>query len=95
MLDFLKMLNVSHLALTRFEFSSKNWSRKSLENYFISQNKVTQGVAWTSPARWLSKVKAKFQHFIVHVYGNIHSTNTLNLKTRYHNLTKCILDMFC
>ena len=37
------MLNVSHLALT----SSKNWSRKSSEYYFIPQNKVTQGVAWT------------------------------------------------
>ena len=47
-LDFLtKMLNVSHLALTRFEFSTKSWSRKSSKNYFIFQNKVIWGIAWT------------------------------------------------
>ena len=50
----LHYLYVSHLALTRYEFSSKNWSRKSSEYYFIPQNKVTQGVAWTmSLVAWI------------------------------------------
>ena len=33
--SYLKMLNVSLLALTRFGISMKNWSRQMFNNYFI------------------------------------------------------------
>ena len=46
-LDYLKMLKFSHLALTRFGISTKNWSRKRVQTYFIFKNKVICGISWT------------------------------------------------
>ncbi len=42
------MLNVSSLTISRSESSTKNWSRKVYQTYFLSQNNVIDALAWTT-----------------------------------------------